>query len=97
MSDLQREALKKRIGIPPLPSMAGKTKRFANTKLYILLFHVFNGVVFFSNTGGMRRKRDYSPLSWEEFFDRKDDIQVNGTDVSLSRNDTRKQLQLQQH
>jgi len=28
MSDLQREALKKRIGIPPLPSMSGKSKGY---------------------------------------------------------------------
>ncbi|KAK3742483.1 hypothetical protein QZH41_016461 [Actinostola sp. cb2023] len=60
MSDLQREALKKRIGIPPLPSMSGKSKG------------AIHG----------RRRRDYSPLSWEKFFDKKDDIQVNDTDVS---------------
>lgn len=32
--------------------------------------------------GGGRRHRDYTPLSWEKYFDKKDDITVNGTDVS---------------
>lgn len=33
--------------------------------------------------GPRRRVRDFTPLTWTEFFDRRDDIVVNETDVSL--------------
>ncbi|XP_031555798.1 protein phosphatase methylesterase 1-like [Actinia tenebrosa] len=59
MSDIHCEALKKRIGIPPLPSRAGQP----------------------GGVGGGKRKRDYSPLSWDHFFDRKDDVKVNDKDT----------------
>ena len=31
----------------------------------------------------MRRKRDYTPLSWQDYFDSTKDVYVNGKDVSF--------------
>ena len=31
----------------------------------------------------MRRKRDYTPLSWQDYFDSMKDVYVNGKDVSF--------------
>lgn len=31
----------------------------------------------------MRRKRDYTPLSWEEYFESTKDVYVNGKNVSF--------------
>ena len=40
---------------------------------------------FFANRGGggTRRKRDYTPLSWQDYFDSMKDVYVNGKDVSF--------------
>ena len=33
--------------------------------------------------GGLRRKRDYTPLSWEDYFDSSRDVCVNDKNVSF--------------
>lgn len=40
---------------------------------------------FFANrvVGGMQRKRDYTPLSWQGYFESTKDVYVNGKNVSF--------------
>ena len=39
--------------------------------------------LFANSAGGMQRKRDYTPLSWQIYFESTKDVSVNGKNVSF--------------